>query len=146
LTRTPTRITTTEEDRLSARSTDYLEEKRREFAERLKELEPLVEEYSRLEAAEAALDGRLAPTTTRHEVHRVEREGHVARAPGRGGRARGGATRAEQALELVRAHPGITIREIAHRLGIQQNYLYRVVPALAEEGVVERRGRGWHLL
>ncbi len=129
---------------MSARSTDYLEEKRREFAERLKELEPLVEEYSRLEAAKAALDGRLAPAGTPLEVHRVEREGRTAPAPRRGGRARGGATRSEQALELVRANPGFTIPDIAHRLGIQQNYLYRVVPALAEEGVIERRGRGWH--
>ncbi len=131
---------------MSARSTDYLEEKRREFAERLKELEPLVEEYSRLEAAKAALDGRLAPTGISHGVHRVEGEGRDAATPRRGGRARGGATRAQQALELVRANPGITIPEIAHRLGIQQNYLYRVVPALAEEGVIERRGRGWHPL
>ena len=30
-------------------------------------------------------------------------------------------------------------------MGIQQNYLYRVMPGLAEEGKVTESGRGWHL-
>ncbi len=30
-------------------------------------------------------------------------------------------------------------------MGIQQNYLYRVLPGLAEEGKVTKSGRGWHL-
>ena len=30
-------------------------------------------------------------------------------------------------------------------MGIQQNYLYRVMPGLAEEGKVTKSGRGWHL-
>ena len=29
-------------------------------------------------------------------------------------------------------------------MGIKQNYLYRVMPALAEEGKVIKSGRGWH--
>src|ERR687883_508080 len=37
--------------------TDFLEEKKREINARLKELKPLVDEYHRLEAAAAALDG-----------------------------------------------------------------------------------------
>src|SRR4028119_1389724 len=36
---------------------DFLDEKRSEIAVRLKELKPLVDEYQRLEAAAAALDG-----------------------------------------------------------------------------------------
>ena len=36
---------------------DFLDEKRSEIGARLKELKPLVEEYRRLEAAAAALDG-----------------------------------------------------------------------------------------
>jgi hypothetical protein len=36
---------------------DFLDEKRNEIGARLKELKPLVDEYHRLEAAAAALDG-----------------------------------------------------------------------------------------
>ena len=50
-----------------------------------------------------------------------------------------------QALDLVRSRPGITIPELAEAMGIQQNYLYRVMPGLAEEGKVTKSGRGWHL-
>ena len=49
-----------------------------------------------------------------------------------------------QALELVRARPGITIPELAEAMGIKQNYLYRLMPNLAEEGQVVKSGRGWH--
>ena len=45
----------------------------------------------------------------------------------------------------MRARPGITIPELAEAMGIQQNYLYRVMPGLAEEGKVTKSGRGWHL-
>ena len=59
---------------------------------------------------------------------------------GRRGRPRGSGTRAIQALELVKARPGITIPELAEAMGIKQNYLYRVMPGLAEEGKVISQG------
>ena len=37
--------------------TDFLDEKRKEITDRLKELKPLVDEYQRLEAAASALAG-----------------------------------------------------------------------------------------
>jgi DNA-binding MarR family transcriptional regulator len=43
----------------------------------------------------------------------------------------------------VRATPGITIPEIADRMGIKQNYLYRVLPRLEQDGQVVREGKGW---
>ena len=43
----------------------------------------------------------------------------------------------------VRTRPGITIPEIAEAMGIQQNYLYRVLPALQKDGLVRKEGRGW---
>ena len=42
---------------------DFLEEKKREIAARLKELKPMVEEYHRLEAAVQALDGVSSTST-----------------------------------------------------------------------------------
>jgi sugar-specific transcriptional regulator TrmB len=114
---------------------DFLDEKRREIEARLRELRPLVDEYNRLEKAAAALRGVGNGGAPR-----------AARAPRRRGRGRprGSGTRAKQALELVRARPGITIRELAEAMGIHANYLYRVMPTLESEGRVKKRDRGWH--
>jgi hypothetical protein len=125
---------------------DFLEEKRKEIHGRLKELKPLVEEYHRLEAAERALAGvgdepaRAASTTAARRGR-----GRSGGSGGRRGRPKGSGTRALQALELVRARPGITIPELAEAMEIKQNYLYRVMPTLAEEGQVVKSGRGWHM-
>ena len=53
-------------------------------------------------------------------------------------------TRANQALELVRSKPGITIPQIAEALKIEPNYLYRVMPKLVSDGQIRRDGQGWH--
>jgi hypothetical protein len=127
---------------------DFLDEKRKEIQARLKELRPMVEEYQRLEAAEQALSGvggsaspRTAstPTTTRRR-----RSARSSGGTARRGRPRGSGTRAAQALDIVRSNPGIAIPEIAERMGIKQNYLYRVMPSLAQDGKVSKSGRGWH--
>jgi hypothetical protein len=138
----------------------FLDEKHKEIQARLKELKPLVDEYRELEAADKALSGlgtsggsssaattSAAPasapaarrSTRRTSTRRAKSSG------GRRGRPRGSGTRAVQALDLVRDRPGITIPEMAQAMGIQQNYLYRVLPGLAEEGKVVKSGRGWHL-
>ena len=128
---------------------DFLEEKKREIDTRLKELRPLVDEFHRLEAAAAALDGvpRAAGNSARGASARAPRASrphdHDA-SSGRRGRPRGSGTRSKQALELVRSRPGITIPEIAETIGIGQNYLYRVLPALQKDGLVRKEGRGWH--
>ena len=142
--------------------TDFLEEKKREINARLKELRPLVDEYHRLEAAAAALDGvgggRAAAsaggasggTSTRRARGSggggTSRRGSGGGTSGRRGRPRGSGTRSKQALELVRTRPGISIPEMAEAMGIQQNYLYRVLPALQKDGLVRKDGRGWHPL
>jgi len=111
---------------------DFIAEKRREFEARMKELRPAVDEYHELERVVAALAGngstRQRPATRRR---------------GRG-RPRGTGKRAQQALELVRARPGIKISEMADAMGIHANYLYRVMPTLESEGQVVKRDKGWH--
>jgi hypothetical protein len=122
---------------------DFLDEKRKEIQARLKELRPLVDEYHRLEAAERALSGvggKPAPASAP-----TRRRRSAGSSNGRRGRPRGSGTRAAQALQLVQERPGITIPELADAMGIKQNYLYRVMPGLAEEGKVTKSGRGWHL-
>ncbi len=131
---------------------DFLDQKRDEIAARLQELKPLVDEYTRLQAAATALEGVAA--TDAPESHRRRTRGvtkrplrrgeHTINGPKRRGRRKGSGTRAKEALELVNANPGITIAQIAAEMGIKQNYLYRVLPGLAEEGLVHKAGRGWH--
>jgi aryl-alcohol dehydrogenase-like predicted oxidoreductase len=123
-----------------------LETKRKEIAARLRELEPLVEEHRQLKAAAAALDSLPHSAAGSGRTTRAARHGSAARssAPRRRGRPRGSGTRALQALELVKARPGITISEIATAMGIQQNYLYRVLPALEKDAKVVKRGKGWY--
>ena len=121
---------------------DFLDEKRKEIQARLKELRPLVDEFHRLEAAEQALSG-VGGAAAAAPASRRRRSGPSS--DGRRGRPRGTGTRASQALKLVEERPGITIPELAEAMGIKQNYLYRVMPSLAEDGKVSKSGRGWHL-
>ncbi|HEX4033057.1 MAG TPA: hypothetical protein VHX66_01320 [Solirubrobacteraceae bacterium] len=132
---------------------DFLKTKRDEISARLRELQPLVEEYHQLEAANAALAGlpggssgtaaRPARTRGRATPARAARS-RRSTGSGRRGRPRGSGTRALQTLEIVKSKPGITIPEIAAAMGIKQNYLYRVLPGLEKDGKVVKRDRGWH--
>jgi hypothetical protein len=149
--------------------TDFLDEKRREITDRLKELKPAVDEYHRLEAAASAIAGvggsaraaaataaprRRGPGRPRGSVNRTRTAAAAStkpkRKPGRpavrrrAGRRKGSGTRAAEALSFVKGQPGITIPELAAKMGIKQNYLYRVLPGLQKEGKVAKRGRGWH--
>jgi hypothetical protein len=112
---------------------------------RLKELQ---DEVTKLQAARAALVGsrrgpgrppRAASAATPARATRSRRRG-----PGRPRGRRGGNTRANQALELVRSRPGITIPQVAEAMKIEPNYLYRVMPKLVSEGLIKRDGQGWH--
>jgi DNA-binding MarR family transcriptional regulator len=111
------------------------------------QLRALKDETSRLEAARAALAGptgrRGRPSnngTARPRARSAARRNGRSAAPP----SRGGNTRANQTLELVREQPGITITEIAKAMKIEPNYLYRVLPRLESNGQVKRDGQGWH--
>jgi DNA-binding IscR family transcriptional regulator len=112
------------------------------------QLRILKDEAARLQAARAALAG----ATRRRGRPASNGNARAARRPpgrrnGRAGAAtprRRGNRRADQALELVRGKPGITIPEIATAMNIQPNYLYRVLPQLASDRQVKREGQGWH--
>jgi len=152
--------------------TDFLDEKRQEITNRLKELKPLVDEYNRLEAAASALAGVGGSTSSTSTTVTTRRRGpgrpkgsgtrkkaaavtataaapKAARKPGRpakrrAGRRKGSGTRAAEASSFVQGQPGITIPELAAKMGIKQNYLYRVLPGLEQENRVEKKGRGWY--
>ena len=126
---------------------DFLEEKKREISARLKELRPLVDEFHRLEAAQRALEGVDGSggggTATATRPRRRGRPKSTGGGTGRRGRPKGSGTRAAEALQIVTDSPGITIPEMAQKMGIQQNYLYRVLPGLEQDGKVRKEGRGW---
>ena len=111
---------------------EFVDSTVREIDDRLSELKA---EVSKLEAARSALIGR-GPGRPRGARG-------ARRRPGRPRGRRRGATRATQALELVRSRPGITIPEIASEIKIEPNYLYRVMPRLEQEGQIKRDGKGW---
>jgi hypothetical protein len=120
----------------------------KEIDARLAELQG---EVKKLEAARAALVGGTPrgpgrpPGSSAAATAKATPRRRAARKPGRPrGRRAGGGTRAGQALDLVKARPGITIPEIASELKIEPNYLYRVMPKLVEDGQVKRDGQGWH--
>ena len=117
--------------------TEFIDGARREIEGRLRELR---DEVKRLEAAASALgDGgprRRGPGRPRGSTTR--------RKGARRGRRRGSGTRALQAEKLVRENPGITISDLAKRMRIKPNYLYRVLPQLQQDGKVRKRGKEWH--
>ena len=116
---------------------DYVDTARKAIDEQLAQLR---EEIKRLEAAAAALGG--ARPGRRRGPGRPRGSGS---ATGRKrGRRRGSGTRAAEAQKLVTENPGITIRDLADKMGIKQNYLYRVMPQLEADKKVRKKDKGWH--
>lgn len=147
---------------------DLIESTKEAIADCLKELEPVVAEVARLEAALAALSPvggsgpspALAGTRTRaRRVSRTSKRGRASRA-GAGEASEAPATtksggartkrrpkassgREVQAVSLIVAQPGITIPELAKKMGMSRTGLYRVLPGPEMEGKIRREGTGW---
>jgi CRP-like cAMP-binding protein len=103
--------------------------------QRLKELDA---ERSQLERALSTLtdgrEGRRGPGRP---------GGSATRTTTRRRRRRGG-TRSDQAVKLVAANPGISASDMAKRMNIKPNYLYRVMADLEKQGKVRKDGRAYH--
>ena len=141
--------------------TDFLTKQRQQIEARLKELQPAHEEYLTLLKARDALaavkpDGRRGPGRPpgrpagkrgpgRPRGSRT-RSGRSTATNGRRTRGRGrrSNTRADQALALIKQNPGISVPDIATKMGIRQNYLYRVTAGLEKQRLVRRRDGGFH--
>jgi DNA invertase Pin-like site-specific DNA recombinase len=99
--------------------------------EQIAELE---RELSRLQRALASLtdgrEGRRGPGRPRGSTTARRR------------RRRGG-TRADQAVKIIAANPGVSASEIAKQMRIKPNYLYRVLADLQKEGRVRKSGRSY---
>jgi hypothetical protein len=141
--------------------TDFLTQQRRRIDARLQELRPAHEEYLTLLEAKQALEGLKSPArpgrppgrrgpgrppgsrNTKRATTRARSTNGRRRPRRTGTRRRAGGTRADQALQLIQSNPGMTVPQIADKMGIRQNYLYRVTAALQKDGSVKRRGQGF---
>lgn len=128
---------------------DFLAQQRAEIEKRKAELAPLVDEYSRLEQAVAALDAIPAAVSAGNGQSTPQKSRARVKAAGAKtaprGRPKGSGKRDVEVVAVVAANPqGITIQAIADQLGMKPNYLYRVLPALATQGkVVKGSERRW---
>jgi len=105
----------------------------KQVRDRLAELKPLVDEYHQLEAVLAS----FAPQAVASSARPAPRRRRGATAPN------GSSGRAEEALRLVAEQPGITVAELAARMGIGPTYLYRLLPRLEREGKLLKSGKGY---
>jgi hypothetical protein len=109
---------------------------------RMQELRPLVDEYRELEQVAARLgvsppantDAPSSPARSRRAARRART------AAAAGGRTRSNGRR-DQLLAMVKARPGITVREVGTELGVDPTSLYRIVHRLEQDGALEKRGR-----
>jgi CRP-like cAMP-binding protein len=115
---------------------------------RMTELRPLVDEYHQLEqvaqrlgvAPPAAADTPPSPSPTRPRRTRRRTTTRARAATNARSRARTNGRR-DQLLEMVKARPGITVREIGSELGVDPTSLYRIVHRLEADGALQKRGR-----
>ncbi len=107
-------------------SVKRIEREAREY-DATKESEKLIEEAKAQEAKQAA-ESEQPATDTKATAKRDK----------------GRATRAAEALALIQGQPGLTIPELAVKMGVRQNVLYSALPALDSEGKITKQGRGWH--
>jgi CRP-like cAMP-binding protein len=101
-------------------------------------------EIARLEAAASALNGSSKRGTGRPPGTTASAPRASSASGRRRGRRRGSGARGAQAEKLVRENPGITISDLAKKMDIKPNYLYRVLPELRKDGKVRKRGKQWH--
>ena len=118
------------------RATAVLEDAHDLISRRIDELN---EERQRLERALAALGGkatRRGPGRPRGS----KAKSTAVKASRRRGPRRGGG-RADQAVSMIEKSPGITASDVAKRMNVKANYLYRVLGDLEKEGRVRKDAR-----
>jgi hypothetical protein len=136
---------------------DQLHDLEASVAKRMAELKPMVDEYAELEQVAQRLGVKPAATAP-------AKSGPRSRSRGRRGRARSASSngsrgtttarsrsrkpatnarrseRAEQILAMSAEQPGITVAEVAKKMGVDATGLYRPVRRLLKEGRLRKRG------
>jgi uncharacterized membrane protein len=116
-----------------------LDRVRGDIRARLKELEPSVKEYERLEPALAALRGvgdTSSANSPRVGAAKATGKRRPRKAPS-AKRAPRGANRAA-VLAIVAARPGVSVAELVTASGVSRPVLYNLLKTLEERGEVQR--------
>lgn len=103
-----------------------------------KRLDELNEERQQLERALVHLGGKV---TGRRPGRPPGSKAKGTAKSTSGRRGRRGRGRADQAVALVEKSPGIGASDIAKKLRIKPNYLYRVLGDLEKDGRISKKGR-----
>ena len=115
-------------------TTNVMDEARELVTKRFVEVDA---ERQQLQRVLAELGGKMSG--------RGARPGRSRGSSARGGRSkrprRRNGTRAEQAVKLIDANPGITAAEIGRKMRMKSTHIYTVVGKLAKEGRVKKDGR-----
>jgi hypothetical protein len=132
---------------------DQLHDLEATVAKRMAELKPMVDEYAELERVAQRLGVKPAAAAS-------ARSGSRSRGRSRSGRARSAARsssrnesttsarrseRAEQILAMAAEQPGITVAEVAKKMGVDATGLYRPVRRLLKEGRLRKKGTELHV-
>lgn len=124
-------------------STNTVDQARKMLEERRSELQA---EIADIDKALSALGGKVTSSSRRRTAStsrgRSRRTGTAA--PSRRRRRSSGGTRSDQAVKLITDNPGLSASEIASRLGIKPNYMYRVLSELEGESKVKKDGRKYY--
>jgi transposase len=115
-----------------------LESLKKQLKARSRELEPLVAEYNDVQEALKVLDrgGSVGKTPRRRARVASRTRAHGGRASKRHRAGRG--ERPEQFLKVVKENPGLTVSEIAKRIGVHPGGLYTIAKRLSDEGAVKK--------
>jgi phage terminase small subunit len=112
-------------------------------AQRMSELRPLVDEYRELEQVAQRLGVSPAATSDTPAPRRRPRRRSRTTTTASAGSTRAGRNngRRDQLLAIVKARPGITVRDVGSELGVDPTSLYRIVHRLEQDGSLQKRGR-----
>lgn len=119
------------------KSSDVLDRFQQLLSKRLGEID---EERQQLERALAELGGKAGRRSPGRPRGRKAKAGKSAASPKHQRKRRGGG-RSDQALALVEKSPGISASDVAKRMKVKPNYLYRVLGELGKEGRVRKDAR-----
>lgn len=136
---------------------DQLHDLEATVAKRMAELRPMVDEYAELEQVAQRLGVKPAATAPAKSGSRSRSRGRKGKARSASSNGSRGTTtarsrsrkpatnarrseRAEQILAMATEQPGITVAEVAKKMGVDATGLYRPVRRLLKEGSLRKRG------
>lgn len=104
-------------------------------------LDDLSDEQGRLERALAEITGN--GSRPKRRPGRPKGTARAATAKPKATRKRRSGTRADEAVTLITAKPGISASDVAKKMKIKPNYLYRVLGDLEKEGRIKKDGKNY---